>query len=158
MMKKLFHKKIAKVYIALICFTLISGVVSMCFCIHFSSEFKEMTAEKKPSGSELLTTVASAIGGDGEATDTLTDMLASALTDAVEGETQDQQEEKLSAEEKKVQNLKILTLVLMILFYVLCVASSAATITCYQYEKYLESPKYKAKLKRMSKYEKQKAK
>ncbi len=154
-MIKFFNKKIAKVYIILLCLTLISGIVSSCFCISYSAQFDEAT-EKKTDTSGVLSTIVSAIGGDEEATDSLTNMLASAITSTIDGSAEE--EEKLSDEAQALKNKKTLTLVLLIVSFVLAIGFFAATIICYEYEKYLESPKYKAKLKRMKKYEKLKTK
>lgn len=149
-MIKVFNRKIAKVYIVLLCLTLISGIVSSCFCISYSAQFDKATEEKADT-SELLSSVVSALSGD---TSSLTDTLASSIASIIQGNSEEPEEEKLSNEAQALKDKKILTMVLLIVSFVLAVGFFAATIISYEYEKYLESPKYKAKLKRMKKYEK----
>ncbi len=151
-MIKIFNKKIAKLYIILLCVTLISGIVSSCFCISYSSQFDKETAPEKADTSELLSAAVSALSGNEEGTDALTNMLASAITSNILGS--EDSEEQLSKKATELKSKKILTLVLLCVSFFLAIAFFAATITCYEYEKYLESPKYKAKLKRLKKVQK----
>lgn len=156
-MIKFFNKKIAKLYIVLLCITLVVGIVSTCLCISYSAKFDEATKPTSSSqASDVLSTVVSALAGDENATDSLTGMLASAISSKLTGDTEET-ETKLSEEAQALKTKKIITLVILIVSYVLTAGFFAATITCYEYEKYLESPKYKAKLKRMKKVEKLKA-
>ena len=80
-MKKVFNRKIARLYIVLLCVTLIAGIVSSCFCISYSAQFDKAT-EVKSDASEILSSVASALSGD---TTALSEKLASAITDVVDG-------------------------------------------------------------------------
>lgn len=150
-MKKVFNKKIAKLYIVLLCVTLTAGIVSSGFCISYSAQFDKAT-EVESDSSEILNSVVSALAGDSTS---LSEKLATAIIDLTDGS---EEEEKLSDEAQELQNKKVLTMVLLIAFFVLTAVFFAGTITCYEYEKYLESPKYKAKLKRLKKVEKLKTK
>ena len=150
-MIKFFNKKIAKLYIVLLCVTLISGIVFSCFCISYSSQFDEATKTETSKGTELLSSALSALAGDEEASDTLAGAIASAISSNLSSE---EEEEELSEEAQALKNKKILTLILLCVSFFLTIVFFAATITCFEYEKYLESPKYKAKLKRLKKVEK----
>lgn len=159
MMNKFFNKKIAKLYIVLLCITLVAGIVSSGFCIYYSSQYDEIIKSKsKTDTSDMLGTVVSALAGDEEASDSLAGILSSVLSSLAGVETEEESEIKLTDEEQKVYNKKIATLVALIIFYVLAAAFFTATIISFEYEKYLKSDKYKAKLKRLKKYEKMKAK
>ena len=154
MMKKLFNRKTAKIYIVLICVTMVVGIASSCFFASYSSKFEEMT-KKDSSGalSELGSTLISALSGDTEAA---SDSLAGLLSDAIESQSEASTEKKLTEEQQSMKNKKTVTLVLLIVSFCLAAVFSAGTITCYSYENYLKSDKYKAKLKRLKKYEKMK--
>ena len=138
-MKKLFNKKIMKLYIVLLCVTLVGGMVCAGFSISFNSQIKKIEEENKPSVTDALA-------------DTLADLLASAVTESDTTST----EEKVDPEIEKLQEKKTVSLVVMAVFFVFSALSGAAITTSYQYEKYLQSDKYKAKLKRLKKYEKTK--
>ena len=153
MMGKLFNKKTAKIYIAMICVSLVIAIVSSGFCISYSSELKKL-AEESASSKSALSDIGSALisllgGDDKAATENLEGVVSSLLTGGKE-----KNEVKVSEEEKVLSTKKTASLVLLIVFYVLTVAFFACSITSYEYEKYLESPKYKAKMKRLQKYEK----
>ena len=141
-MKKLFNNKMMKVYIVLLCFSFLAGIVSAGFSISYSSQLTKLQEELE-----------AASGND--ATSAIVDMLANALSNKVQ-ENADipEAEETLTPEEEKLQSSKTASLVVMIVFLVFGVLFSAGAITSYQYEKYLQSDKYKAKLKRLRKYEK----
>lgn len=159
MMNKFFNKKIAKLYIVLLCVTMIIAIVSSGFCIYYSSQYDEIIKSKnKTDTSDMLGTVVSALAGDEEASESLAGMLASALTSVAGVETDGDSEMQLTDEEQNVYYKKIATLVVLIVFYVLGVAFFATTIISFEYEKYLKSDKYKAKLKRLKKYQKMKVK
>lgn len=150
-MKKLFNRKTAKIYIALICISLVVALVSTGFCVSYSSQLKKLTEESSSKGAlaDIGSALVSILGGDDKgATDSLEGVVSSLLTGGA-----DKQSEP-SAEEKALATKKTATLVILIVFYVLTVVFFAGTVTCYEYEKYLESPKYKAKMKRLQKYEK----
>ena len=153
MMGKLFNKKTAKIYRAMICVSLVIALVSSGFCISYSAQLKKLAEESASSNSALSdigSALVSILGGDDKAaTESLEGVVSSLLT----GEDKDK-EVKVSDEEKALGNKKTATLVLLIVFYVLTVVFFACSITSYEYEKYLESPKYKAKMKRLQKYEK----
>ncbi len=161
MMKKLFNKKIAKLYIVLICVMFVFTVTASGFSIHYSSQYTTLVEESSSSGS-LTDSISSVLGalvgaqsGSSEDTENATDAISSAISSVLGGE--EEGEEVNSEELKAAQSKKIASTVIAVVFAILLVAASAGTITCYQYEKYLESPKYKAKLKRMQKLEKIKA-
>lgn len=162
MMKKIFNKKTAKLYIALICVAFIFTVTSSGFCIHYSLQYTKLEKESS-SSSSLSDTVSSVLGslvnaqsGNKENADETSEAISSAISSFL-GDKDKENEAVKNEELKAAQNKKLWSTVVTVVFAVLLVAFSACTITSYQYEKYLESPKYKAKLKRMKKADKAKA-
>ena len=144
MMKKLFNKKamIAYIIVLALCFT--AGCAMIGMTVHYSNEIA--TLEK----------------GDGSLESAATNVIAGALSALVSGGTDSQNAisdaiqnavgSKVDEEAiAKVQTKKTTTFVFMIVFFVLTAVFIAGAITAYQYPKYLESDKYKAKLKRMKK-------
>lgn len=150
-MKKFFNNKIMKVYIVLLIVCFISSVVGGGFAISASSQLKKIEEEKK-SGSNITQVLTDALKG-------LADQ-AAAQKDGEEKqeEKQEEKEPELTEEEKTLTSKKTAGIVVMAVTFVLGVLFSAGAITSYQYEKYLLSDKYKAKLKRLKKYEKMKQK
>ena len=150
-MKKFFNNKIMKVYIVLLIVCFISSVVGSGFAISASSQLKKIEEEKK-SGSNITQVLTDALKG-------LADQ-AAAQKDGEEKqeEKQEEKEPELTEEEKALTSKKTAGIVVMAVTFVLGVLFSAGAITSYQYEKYLLSDKYKAKLKRLKKYEKMKQK
>lgn len=150
-MKKFFNNKIMKVYIVLLIVCFISSVVGGGFAISASSQLKKIEEEKK-SGSNITQVLTDALKG-------LADQ-AAAQKDGEEKqeEKQEEKEPELTEEEKALTSKKTAGIVVMAVTFVLGVLFSAGAITSYQYEKYLLSDKYKAKLKRLKKYEKMKQK
>ena len=73
---------------------------------------------------------------------------SNAIADAIQNATGNKTDDEAIA---KAETKKTVVLVLMIVFFVLTAVFIAGAITAYQYPKYLESDKYKAKLKRMKK-------
>lgn len=154
MMSKIFNKKIAKLYIAMICVSIVVALVSTGFCLSFSSQYDELLAASTKSDSSLAdlgSALLSALGGD---TDKATEGLTNALTSLLGGDSANSISDAVAEELEALKTKKNVTLVLLIVFYVLTVVFSAGTIICFEYERYLQSPKYKAKLKRLKKYEK----
>ena len=145
-MKKFFNNKMMKVYIVLLIVSFIASIVGGGFAISASSQLKKIEEEKK-SGNNI--------------TQMITDALAGLADQAAQGKGEEKQEEKepeLTEEEKALTSKKTAGIVVMSVTLVLGVLFSAGAITSYQYEKYLLSDKYKAKLKRLKKYEKMKQK
>ena len=154
MMGKIFNKKTAKVYIAMICISLVIALVSSGFCISYSAQLKKIAEENASSNSTLSSlgsALVSLLGGDDKAA---TESLEGVVSSLITGNSGEDKVVKVSDEEKALGTKKTITLVMLIVFYVLTVVFFAGTIVSYEYEKYLESPKYKAKVKRLQKYEK----
>lgn len=146
-MKKLFNKKIMKVYIALICLTLIAGSVSLGFSISLSSKLQIAIeeSEKQAAGDEtseavlnFITSAVSALSGEKTGSNK-----SSSWVD----------KRTLNDEGKEIYNKRVVAIVSTVIMYVLTALFTVGTITCVKYEQYLLSDKYKAKLKRMKKYE-----
>ena len=142
-MKKLFNNKIMKLYIVVLCLCFVASIVSAGFTFSYSSKITKIEQEKKSGAvSEILTGALSSLlqqSGNSDA------------SSALENSTQ-----KESKEEKALQSKKTTSIIVMVVTFVLGAVFTAGAITSYQYEKYLLSDKYKAKLKRLKKYEKAK--
>ena len=146
MMKKLFNKKsmIAYIVALAICFT--AGCAMIGMTVHYSDEIE--TLEKgdgtlESAATEVIANALSALVGSGDSSNVISDAIKEAAGSKVDNEAI-----------AKVQSKKTVVLVFMIIFFVLTVVFIAGAITAYQYPKYLESDKYKAKLKRLKKMEK----
>ena len=143
MMKKLFNKKAMIAYIVILAITFAAGCSMIGVNVHYSNEIA--TLEKgdgslESAATEVIAGALSALVGSSDST--------GAISDAIQGLTgSDVDEEAIAAIETK----KTVVLVLMIVFFVLTAVFIAGAITAYQYPKYLQSDKYKAKLKRMKK-------
>lgn len=144
-MKKFFNNKIMKVYIVLLCLSFVASIVGAGFSISASSRLKKIEEEKK-TGSNITQMITDALAGLAE------------QNAQQNGEKKQETEPELTEEEKALTSKKTAGIVVMAVTLVLGVLFSAGAITSYQYEKYLLSDKYKAKLKRLKKYEKMKQK
>lgn len=142
MMKKLFNKKSMIAYIVILAITFVAGCSMIGVNAHFSSEIESL---KKGDGTlesaatEVIAGALSALVGGGK---------ENAITDAIQDATGNTVDDDAIT---KIESKKTVVLVLMIVFFVLTAVFIAGAITAYQYPKYLESDKYKAKLKRMKK-------
>ena len=142
MMKKLFNKKAMIAYIIVLAITFVAGCSMIGVNAHFSSEIENL---KKGDGTlesaatEVIAGALSALVGGGN---------ENAITDAIQDATGNKVDDDAIT---KIESKKTVVLVLMIVFFVLTAVFIAGAITAYQYPKYLESDKYKAKLKRMKK-------
>ena len=142
MMKKLFNKKSMIAYIVILAITFVAGCSMIGVNAHFSSEIENL---KKGDGTlesaatEVIAGALSALVGGGN---------ENAITDAIQDATGNKVDDDAIT---KIESKKTVVLVLMIVFFVLTAVFIAGAITAYQYPKYLESDKYKAKLKRMKK-------
>lgn len=147
MLKKLFNKKMIAVYIVALCLTLIAGSVSVGFAVNYSGKFMTEVeaiadADQKEAG-----------------LDDTSEMVLNLITKALEAYSGTESESsggttvELSDTAKAYRSAKNISIAAAVIMYVLSVLSIAGIITCVQYEKYLNSEKYKAKLKRMKRYE-----
>ena len=144
MMKKLFNKKAMIAYIIVLAITFIAGCSMIGVSVHYSNEIE--TLEKgdgslESAASNVIANALSALVSGGTEN-------SNAISDAIQNATGNKVDNDAIA---KVQTKKTVVLVLMIVFFVLTAVFIAGAITAYQYPKYLESDKYKAKLKRMKK-------
>ncbi len=143
MMKKLFNKKTMVIYAIILCFSFVMGCTMAGFNIYYSNKFEEATSTGNDTTQAIvngLSTLLSSLGSE----DT-----ANQIADALSGD-----EEEYDEETQAILTKKNLTLAFMIVFYVLTVVFMAGAITASEYEKYLVSDKYKAKLRRMEKVKK----
>ena len=142
MMKKLFNKKAMIAYIVILAITFVAGCSMIGVNVHYSNEIETLEKGDGTLESAATNVIAGAlsalVGGGSE----------NAITDAIQDATGNKIDEEAIA---KVETKKTVVLVLMIVFFVLTAVFIAGAITAYQYPKYLESDKYKAKLKRMKK-------
>ena len=142
MMKKLFNKKAMIAYIVVLAITFVAGCSMIGVNVHYSNEIETLEKGDGTLESAATNVIAGAlsalVGGGSE----------NAITDAIQNATGNKIDEEAIA---KVETKKTVVLVLMIVFFVLTAVFIAGAITAYQYPKYLESDKYKAKLKRMKK-------
>ena len=144
MMKKLFNKKAMIAYIIVLAITFIAGCSMIGVSVHYSNEIE--TLEKgdgslESAASNVIANALSALVSGGTEN-------SNAISDAIQNATGNKVDNDAIA---KIQTKKKVVLVLMIVFFVLTAVFIAGAITAYQYPKYLESDKYKAKLKRMKK-------
>ncbi len=142
MMKKLFNKKAMIAYIVILAITFVAGCSMIVVSVHYSNEIA--TLEKgdgtlESAASNVIAGALSTLVGGGK---------ENAITDAIQNSTGNKIDKEAIA---KIESKKTVVLVLMIVFFVLTAVFIAGAITAYQYPKYLESDKYKAKLKRMKK-------
>jgi hypothetical protein len=112
--------------------------------VHYSNEIE--TLEKgdgslESAASNVIANALSALVSGGTEN-------SNAISDAIQNATGNKVDNEAIA---KAETKKTVSLVFMIVFYVLTVVFIAGAITAYQYPKYLESDKYRAKLKRMKK-------
>lgn len=144
MMKKLFNKKAMIAYIIVLAITFIAGCSMIGVNIHLSNEIA--TLEKgdgslENAATEVIAGALSALVSGGSDS-------SNAISDAIQNATGNKVDNEAIA---KIETKKTVVLVLMIVFFVLTAVFIAGAITAYQYPKYLESDKYRAKLKRMKK-------
>ena len=144
MMKKLFNKKAMIAYIIVLAITFIAGCSMIGVTVHYSNEIE--TLEKgdgslESAASSVIANALSALVSGGTEN-------SNAISDAIQNATGNKVDNEAIA---KAETKKTVSLVFMIVFYVLTVVFIAGAITAYQYPKYLESDKYRAKLKRMKK-------
>lgn len=145
MMKKIFNKKTMIVYAILLCFSFVMGCVMVGMNVHYSNKFEEATSKGSDATQTIvngLSSILSSLGNE-EAASTISDALNSA------GE-----EKEYDAETQALLTKKNVTLAFMIVFYVLTALFMAAAIFSSEYEKYLDSDKYRAKVKRLEKVKK----
>ena len=142
MMKKLFNKKAVIAYIVVLAITFVAGCSMIGVNVHYSNEIETLEKGDGTLESAATNVIAGAlsalVGGGSE----------NAITDAIQNSTGNKIDNEAIA---KIESKKNIVLVLMIVFFVLTAVFIAGAITAYQYPKYLESDKYKAKLKRMKK-------
>ena len=143
MMKKLFNKKAMIAYIVILAITFVAGCSMIGVSVHYSNEIETLEKGDGTLESAATEVIANALSALISSSDS-TGMLSDAIKDATGNKTDD---EAIA----KVQNKKNASLIAMAVFFVLTVLFIAAAITAYQYPKYLESDKYKAKLKRLKK-------
>ncbi len=142
MMKKLFNKKAMIAYIVILAITFVAGCSMIGVNVHYSNEIAVLEkgdGSLESAATEVIAGALSALVGGGK---------ENAITDAIQNATGNKIDEEAIA---KVETKKTVVLVFMIVFFVLTAVFIAGAITAYQYPKYLESDKYKAKLKRMKK-------
>lgn len=144
MMKKLFNKKAMIAYIIVLAITFIAGCSMIGVSVHYSNEIE--TLEKgdgslESAASNVIANALSALVSGGTEN-------SNAISDAIQNATGNKVDNDAIA---KVQTKKTVVLVIMIVCFVLTAVFIAGAITAYQYPKYLESDKYRAKLKRMKK-------
>lgn len=144
MMKKLFNKKAMIAYIIVLAITFIAGCSMIGVSVHYSNEIE--TLEKgdgslESAASNVIANALSALVSGGTEN-------SNAISDAIQNATGNKVDNDAIT---KVQSKKTVVLVIMIVCFVLTAVFIAGAITAYQYPKYLESDKYRAKLKRMKK-------
>ena len=144
MMKKLFNKKAMIAYIIVLAITFIAGCSMIGASVHYSNEIE--TLEKgdgslESAASNVIANALSALVSGGTEN-------SNAISDAIQNATGNKVDNDAIA---KVQTKKKVVLIIMIVCFVLTAVFIAGAITAYQYPKYLESDKYRAKLKRMKK-------
>lgn len=144
MMKKLFNKKAMIAYIIVLAITFIAGCSMIGVSVHYSNEIE--TLEKgdgslESAASNVIANALSALVSGGTEN-------SNAISDAIQNATGNKVDNDAIA---KVQTKKKVVLIIMIVCFVLTAVFIAGAITAYQYPKYLESDKYRAKLKRMKK-------
>lgn len=144
MMTKLFNKKTMIVYVIILCFSFVMGCTMVGFNVHYTNKFEEATAADSTTQT-LVNGLSSLLSSLGNAE------TADKITDALNGSTE---EKELTAEAQALLTKKNVTLALMIVFFILTIVFMAGAITSSEYEKYLESDKYKAKLRRLEKVKK----
>ena len=142
MMKKLFNKKTMIAYIVILAITFVAGCGMIGVSIHYSNEIE--TIEKGDSSiqsaaTEVIANALSSLVGN-ESSDLISDAIQEAAGTKVD-------EDAIA----KLDSKRTISLIVMAVFFVLTVLFIAASITAYQYPKYLESDKYRAKLKRLKK-------
>ena len=145
MMKKLFNKKTMIVYVILLCFSFVMGCTMVGLNVHYSNEFEKATTKGDSTTQAIvngLSSLISSVAGE-ETADKLSDAL----------NKQDKEEEYDDAT-KVILTKKNVTLAFIIVFFVLTAVFMAGAITSSEYEKYLVSDKYKAKLRRLEKVKK----
>lgn len=143
MMKKLFNKKAMIAYIVILAITFIAGCGMIGVSIHYSNEIETLEKGDGTLESAATEVIANALSSLISSSDS-TGMISDAIKDATGNKTDDEAIAKLD-------NKRTISLIVMAVFFVLTVLFIAAAIAAYQYPKYLESDKYKAKLKRLKK-------
>lgn len=143
MMKKLFNKKAMIAYIVILAITFIAGCGMIGVSIHYSNEIETLEKGDGTLESAATEVIANALSSLISSSDS-TGMISDAIKDATGNKTDDEAIAKLD-------NKRSISLIVMAVFFVLTVLFIAAAITAYQYPKYLESDKYRAKLKRLKK-------
>lgn len=146
MMKNLFNKKTMKIYVIILCFSFVMGCAMAGFNVYYSSQF-----EKAISDGENGTTQAIVNGLSSLLSSLGNEETADKITNALNG---DDKEEEYDEATKAILTKKNLTLAFMIVFFVLTIIFMAGAIASSEYEKYLLSDKYKAKLRRLEKVKK----
>lgn len=146
MLKKLFNRKMLIVYIVILCLTFVSGTVSAGFAFSYSAKYtREMEkAEKSETDSSGLDSTKQA------ALEVILNALSVANGNSITSDKASVTPTKKAKEFKSAKNDSVTATVILYTFSAL---SLAGIITSVEYEKYLNSEKYRAKLKRMKRYE-----
>lgn len=145
MMKKLFNKKTMMVYVIILCFSFVMGCTMAGFNVYYSNKFEKATSAGDGATQAIVNGLSSLLSSLGNAE------TADKITDALSGNDKEGEYDEAT---KAILTKKNLTLAFMIVFFVLTAVFMAGAITSSEYEKYLLSDKYKAKLRRMEKVKK----
>ncbi len=143
-MIKLFNKKTMVVYIALIAVFAVLGSVLIGVNIHYKNEFIEATKSKNELSDKIVNGISSFL-----------QRLVEQKTGSELGDTTGSTKEpEYDDATKKIMQKRDLSFAFMIVSYCLTAVFSGLAIAAGEYPKYLESDKYKAKLRRLEKAKK----
>lgn len=131
-MNKLFNRKTMKLYVVLLIVSFVAGCVCAGFTVKYKNDFKDATAS---SSTEVIANA-------------LTSIISSVSGKDLPSATQDKEYDDAT---KAIIAKKNASLAVMIVFYVLTVVFISGAVTASEYPKYLESDKYRAKLRRIEK-------
>lgn len=143
MMKKLFNKKAMVAYIVVLALCFTAGCAMIGVTVHYSNEIEALEKGDNSFQSAATDVIANALSALVSSSDS-----SGAISDAIQSAVGNDVDEEAVA---KLESKQTVSIVFMAVFFVLTVVFIAGAITAYQYPKYLESDKYKAKLRRMKK-------
>ena len=134
MLSKLFNKKTMIAYTVVLCVCFVFSCVMLGFNIHFGNKFKEATASSSSAVDVIANVISSLVGNSNN--------------------TSDSKNDGYDKETKAILTKKNVTCGFTIAGFALTAVFMAGAITSSEYNKYLQSDKYKAKLKRLEKAKK----
>ncbi|MCQ2463345.1 MAG: hypothetical protein MJ177_08090 [Clostridia bacterium] len=151
-MSKIFNRTTIKIFVPLLIVFFLAGTGMFIGRVYMSAEIEDLvTADKGGTDSELTNKIVSFLG------DALKNYAKNNDIDLGDSESKEEEEIQYSAKTLAAMSKQKTLTVLGIVFYALTLVFIGFSITSAAYSSYLDSDKYRAKLRRLETAEKRKA-